>query len=60
MSELTKDKLKERLQQEASKQAITCEKARALAEELQIPYDQIGAMADELGIKIRACQLGCF
>ncbi|WP_170270191.1 hypothetical protein [Heliorestis acidaminivorans] len=55
-----KDELKKRLSEEAQNNSITCEKARALAEEMQVPYDEVGTMADELRIKIRACQLGCF
>ncbi|MCX7913605.1 MAG: hypothetical protein N2511_03365 [Thermodesulfovibrionales bacterium] len=39
---------------------ITCQKARALAEEFGIPYSEVGRIADELKIKIVECQLGCF
>jgi hypothetical protein len=39
---------------------LTCEKAHALAEELKVPLKEIGALCNELKIKIAACQLGCF
>lgn len=39
---------------------LSCEKARALAEELNIPLREIGAICNELKIRISACQLGCF
>ncbi len=39
---------------------IGCSEARRLAEEAGIPYREIGRMADELGIKITTCELGCF
>jgi hypothetical protein len=31
-----------------------------LAEQLDLPYTLVGQAANELGIKIFACQLGCF
>ncbi|MGI6064926.1 MAG: hypothetical protein ACOYI2_00360 [Bacillota bacterium] len=39
---------------------ISCAKAHKLGEELGVPLGVIGAAADELGIKIINCQLGCF
>jgi hypothetical protein len=39
---------------------ISCEEARSLAEELALPYALLGEAANELGIKIFGCQLGCF
>jgi hypothetical protein len=39
---------------------LTCEKAHALAEELKVPLKEIGALCNELKIKIAACELGCF
>ena len=34
--------------------------SREIAEELGVPYGEIGKAADELDIKIAACELGCF
>ncbi|MBE3587421.1 MAG: hypothetical protein IMW93_02490 [Thermoanaerobacteraceae bacterium] len=39
---------------------LTCTAARALARELKVPVRQVGAACDALGIKIKACELGCF
>ncbi|ATW25563.1 hypothetical protein [Candidatus Formimonas warabiya] len=46
---------------EASKDGkLICAEAHALGKELGVSLLLIGAAADELGIKIRECQLGCF
>jgi len=39
---------------------ISCRTALKLADELGVPPKSIGKAANELKIKIRACQLGCF
>jgi LAO/AO transport system kinase len=39
---------------------ITCSEARKVAEELGIPYQEVGKVCNELKIKIVACELGCF
>ena len=39
---------------------ITCAQARKLAEDLKVPYGDVGDMLDKLKIKIHKCQLGCF
>jgi len=39
---------------------LSCEKAHVLAMELNVPLRDIGAICNELNIKITACQLGCF
>ncbi len=39
---------------------ITCSDARAIAEELGVPYKEVGKTANELKIKIKNCELGCF
>lgn len=59
MAELTEEVLK--AVREASRDGrITCTAARKLAEELKVPYIVIGRAADELKIKIKSCELGCF
>lgn len=40
--------------------AISCSEARTIAEETGLPYFVIGKLADELKVKIRNCELGCF
>ncbi|MDH4161960.1 MAG: hypothetical protein OEW15_04635 [Nitrospirota bacterium] len=39
---------------------LSCEAAHGLAEELGVGLGEIGAVCNELKIKISACQLGCF
>ena len=39
---------------------LSCGQARALAEKLQVPVKIVGEAADQLKIKIKDCQLGCF
>jgi len=39
---------------------LPCAEARKIAEELKISYKDVGDAANELGIKIKNCQLGCF
>ena len=56
--------MKEKLREEIMKQTVDgklpCAVARKIAEDLGIPYSDVGVVADELGIKIKNCQLGCF
>ncbi len=39
---------------------LSCEAAHAIGKELNISLQDIGAVCNELKIKIAACQLGCF
>lgn len=55
-----KKAVKEQLMAKAVDSTISCTVARALAEDIGISYKEVGAAADELSIKIKACQLGCF
>jgi hypothetical protein len=56
--------MKEKLRQEIMKKAVDgklpCAAARKIAEDLGISYTEVGAAANELGVKIKNCQLGCF
>ncbi|GBE04679.1 MAG TPA: hypothetical protein ENG95_06720 [Nitrospirae bacterium] len=55
---------KESVQNEIRKRSrdnrITCPVLRKIAEELDIPYKDAGNAANELKIKIKNCDLGCF
>lgn len=55
-----KKRIEELLLKHSLDNKITCEKARMIAEELGIPYGEVGKIANELKIKIKNCQLGCF
>ncbi len=55
-----KEKLREEIMKKAVDRKLPCAVARKMAEDLGVPYSEVGAAADELGIKIKNCQLGCF
>ena len=55
-----KETLREEIIKRAIERKLPCAVARKIAEDLDIPYSEVGAAADELGIKIKNCQLGCF
>ncbi|OAT82287.1 hypothetical protein [Desulfotomaculum copahuensis] len=39
---------------------LTCTAAQRLAAELAVPVREVGAACDALGVKVQACELGCF
>lgn len=55
-----KDNLKQLLMEKTAEGRISCREARKLAEELKVSYRRVGQAADEMSIKITACELGCF
>ena len=60
MSEKTNDKLKGPIKERATDSRISCEAAWQVAGELGLPKQEFRKAADDLGIKIFGCQLGCF
>jgi hypothetical protein len=54
------DHIKERIRQEAKGGKLACKRALELARELGCAPAEVGKAADEEGIKIAGCQLGCF
>lgn len=59
MSEIAPEVL-EAVKKTAREGRISCTSARKLAAELKVPVRVVGDAADELKIKIKACELGCF
>jgi LAO/AO transport system kinase len=58
---MSKKKLLENQIKKAAKgEVITCAKLRMIAEETNTSYRLAGKIADELKIKIKNCDLGCF
>ena len=55
-----KEKIRLLLQKRATNRKIPCAIARKIAEELGVSYKEVGNAANELDIKIIACELGCF
>ncbi len=55
-----KKELREEIMKRAANGKLSCSAARKIAEDLGLSYGEVGAAADELKIKIKDCQLGCF
>jgi hypothetical protein len=56
--------MKEELKKEMLKKAVdgklSCAAAMKIAQSLDLQFREVGEAANELGIKIKNCQLGCF
>lgn len=57
---MKKQEIMDRLIKSCPLKKITCSDARRLAEEMGVEPGEIGKLCDEAGIKICACELGCF
>lgn len=57
---MDKESLKSLLLEKAKDKKLPCKLAFKISEENNVPLKEIGNMANELGIKIIECQLGCF
>lgn len=57
---MEKEKIKEMLLEKSKEKKLPCKLAFKLSEEWNVSLKEIGNMANELGIKIIECQLGCF
>lgn len=57
---MDKQRIDEEIEKQAENRGLDCEKAMELAKRLSIGNKEIGERCNELGIKIRNCQLGCF
>ncbi|MGO9378448.1 MAG: molybdopterin-guanine dinucleotide biosynthesis protein MobB [Dissulfurispiraceae bacterium] len=61
MKIIEKNKEIERLLKERSVGGkISCSLARKIAEDLNVPYGDVGSTANQLKIKVKSCELGCF
>ncbi|MBF0557428.1 MAG: hypothetical protein HQL08_01465 [Nitrospirae bacterium] len=60
IEERTFDRIREMLKQNAVDDRVNCSAARSIADELKVPYCEVGLAANELKIKIKNCELGCF
>ncbi|MBM7855341.1 Mn-dependent DtxR family transcriptional regulator [Desulfohalotomaculum tongense] len=50
----------EAVRRAAEDNSLSCARARKLAEELKVAPRVVGEAADQLKIKIKNCELGCF
>jgi LAO/AO transport system kinase len=55
-----KIKIEDEIKKRAIDGKISCQVARKIAENLSVPYKDVGKIADEMHIKITHCELGCF
>lgn len=58
--EQVKAEVKKAAVQTEKEKVLVCHDARALAEKLGVEYLTVGKAANETGVKIRECELGCF
>lgn len=54
------EKVLEAVKAAAPEGRLSCADAHALAEKLEVELLLIGRAADELNLRIKKCQLGCF
>ena len=52
--------LKQEMMKMVADGKLPCSVARKIAEDLNLSYKEVGDAANELGIRIENCQLGCF
>jgi hypothetical protein len=57
---MSREELKAKIKAAAPEGGISCAAAMRLAEELVISRQDMGKLLNELKIKIKQCQLGCF
>jgi LAO/AO transport system kinase len=55
-----KAKIAEEIKKRSVNNRLPCPVARKIAEELSVSFKEVGRAADELKVKITACELGCF
>ncbi|MHB0915168.1 MAG: hypothetical protein ACYC5A_01955 [Thermoleophilia bacterium] len=60
MEDNTKSITQGLLEISGSDKRISCADARDFASSNSIGFAELGALCDDLGIKIYACELGCF
>lgn len=53
-------KITEAVKKAAKEGSISCTAARKIANDFNVPPKVIGDVCDELKVKIKACELGCF
>ncbi len=55
-----KERIRSLLTERSVDGKISCSVARKVAKDLSVPFSEVGKAANELGIKIMDCELGCF
>jgi hypothetical protein len=55
-----REKIREAVRNAAISGRLSCEMAHELGAKLDVPLQEIGSVCNELNIRIKDCQLGCF
>lgn len=55
-----REEIKKKVLEKSKDGKIPCKTALEIADELKVHPREVGEVINELGIKIVACQLGCF
>jgi hypothetical protein len=58
--QVDRDALKEKLKAMATDGKLECARAMAFAQKEKVPSALVGELCNELKIKFKSCQLGCF
>jgi hypothetical protein len=57
---MEKEQLIERIRSAGIEGKISCSQALAIAREAKVSTREVGDLLNELKIKVKSCQLGCF
>lgn len=55
-----KEKIKAEIKKQLEDGALECEVAQQIAEDLEVENKVVGKLANQLDVKLKNCQLGCF
>lgn len=58
--EKRREEIKDIIKEEAVEGAITCSVAHKIAKKKKTSVKKVGELIEEVNIKIKKCQLGCF
>lgn len=57
---MDREQIEKAIQESARDGKMSCHGARALAERLGVDYREVGDALNDLKVKVRGCELGCF
>jgi hypothetical protein len=57
---MDRDKIIDAIRRASENNRLSCEKAHELSRVLEVPLQEIGAICNDVNIRIASCQLGCF
>ena len=57
---MKQEELIEKVRAASADNRLSCERAHELSRELDVTLGEIGAICNDLNIRISKCQLGCF